>query len=149
MPNKNSSSSSPQEHPGYSSPIQPHSQQIYSTGPPGFHTGNQMEPHSPSTLDNYTAQAHSDHPSHTLSVYRSIPCGWRDDEGNKCSMLVHARDCNDHFATVHSIKRMTRDFEITCRWCPPERMNLRRHNFLRHVKEVHLGCTRPKKGEKV
>ncbi|KAI6022218.1 hypothetical protein PISMIDRAFT_424487 [Pisolithus microcarpus 441] len=148
MPNQNSSSWSPQEYPTYSSPVQLHSQQIYSTGPPGFHTGSPMELHAPRTLDNYTAQGHSDHPSHAPSNNGSIACGWRDDEGKECGMPIRPRDCNDHYATVHGIKRKARGFKITCRWCPPEkRKELSRHNFLRHMREVHLGCSRTKKGE--
>ncbi|KAI6020716.1 hypothetical protein PISMIDRAFT_8692 [Pisolithus microcarpus 441] len=130
-----------QEDPGYSTPIQPHSQQIYSTGSPGFHTGNQMELPAPSTLDNHAAQGHSDHPSHTLSDHRSIPCGWRDDEGHECTMLVHPDDCKDHFADVHGIKRMAWYAKIICHWCPSEKEVSRKY-FLRHMKEVHLGCSR-------
>ncbi|KAI5992926.1 hypothetical protein EDD15DRAFT_956238 [Pisolithus albus] len=146
--NQNSSSWSPQERPGYPSPVQPHFQHIYSAGPPGFHTGNQMELHAPRTLDNYPAQGHSDHPSHTLSDHKSIPCGWRDDEGNECGALVHPDDCKGHFATVHGIKKIKWNVKITCRWCPAEK-EVTRKFFLRHVKEAHLGCSRAKKGGKV
>ncbi|KAI5992923.1 hypothetical protein EDD15DRAFT_956056 [Pisolithus albus] len=148
MSNQNLSSWSPQEHPGYSSPVQPHFQHIYSAGPPGFHTGSSMEMHAPHTLDNYTAQGHSDHPSHTLSDHKSIPCGWRDDEGNECGALVHPDDCKGHFATVHGIKKIKWNVKITCRWCPVEK-EVTRKFFLRHMREAHLGCSRTKKGGKV
>ncbi|KAI5997450.1 hypothetical protein EDD15DRAFT_2410678 [Pisolithus albus] len=148
MSNHNPSSWSPQEHLGYPSPVQPHPQRIYSTGPQGFHTGNQMELHASHTLDNYPAQGHSDHPSHTLSDHKSIPCGWRDDDGNECGTLVHADDCKGHFATAHGIKKIKWNIKITCHWCPVEK-EVTRKFFLRHVKEAHLGCSRTKKGGRV
>ncbi|KAI6022166.1 hypothetical protein PISMIDRAFT_680600 [Pisolithus microcarpus 441] len=73
----------------------------------------------------------------------SRPCGWRDDTGRECGMLVNCGNRKDHFAAAHGIENMAEHVKILCHWCHAEPQTVViRKNFSRHVKEVHLGCPR-------
>ncbi|KAI6154531.1 hypothetical protein EDD17DRAFT_1076527 [Pisolithus thermaeus] len=75
------------------------------------------------------------------------PCGWQDDEGGECGALVSCGNCADHFAAAHGIQNIAYCVQIICRWCPSEpQKTVKRKSFLRHVKEVHLGCPRSENG---
>ncbi|KAI5992940.1 hypothetical protein EDD15DRAFT_2268523 [Pisolithus albus] len=77
----------------------------------------------------------------------SIPCGWRDDKGKKCSKPISYGDCTGHFASAHGITNIAWNVKITCRWCPSEPQKVvTRKNFLRHMKEKHLCCARSDNG---
>ncbi|KAI6022177.1 hypothetical protein PISMIDRAFT_14195 [Pisolithus microcarpus 441] len=60
-----------------------------------------------------------------LSRNQSIetPCGWLHED------------------SLHGIKNMAADVEVLCRWCPlSAQREVIQHNFLRHLREVHLRC---------
>ncbi|KAI6095918.1 hypothetical protein F5141DRAFT_1155951 [Pisolithus sp. B1] len=77
----------------------------------------------------------------------SRPCGWRDDEGRECGVPVNCGNRTDHFAAAHGIKNKACHAKIICCWCPSEpQMAVKRKNFSRHMKEVHLGCPRFENG---
>ncbi|KAL4080020.1 hypothetical protein V8B97DRAFT_680584 [Scleroderma yunnanense] len=65
-------------------------------------------------------------------------CGWTDEHGTMCNIAITYR-CQHHFATVHGITKLSANTIITCRWCYS---NIRRHCFLRHVREAHLKVPR-------
>lgn len=70
-------------------------------------------------------------------------CGWQNEDGSRCGASVSRCNCAGHFAEAHGIKNMAADVEVLCRWCPLGAKNVViRHNFLRHLKEVHLRCPR-------
>ncbi|KAI6018822.1 hypothetical protein EDC04DRAFT_446780 [Pisolithus marmoratus] len=72
------------------------------------------------------------------------PCGWRDSGDRICGILVTYDNLADHLAEIHSIKDLSSDVEIECRWCLPGKM-VKRRNILRHFREKHLGYPRRKK----
>ncbi|KAI5997467.1 hypothetical protein EDD15DRAFT_2245898 [Pisolithus albus] len=77
----------------------------------------------------------------------TVPCGWRDDEGKKCGMLISYGDCSGHFSTAHGITNIAWDVKVICCWCPSEPQRVvTRKNILRHMKEVHLCCARSENG---
>lgn len=74
------------------------------------------------------------------------PCGWRDNEGKKCGILINY-DCADHFAAFHHIRDTAWNVKVICCWCPPEPpKEIGRKNILRHLREAHLYHPRPGKG---
>ncbi|KAI5990043.1 hypothetical protein F5J12DRAFT_863453 [Pisolithus orientalis] len=89
----------------------------------------------------------------TLPKTRSIcdrnvcsPCGWRNDDGKECGIPITYGDCKNHLAAVHNIKNIAWYVEIICRWCSSKaQKKVKRKNMLRHLREVHLCHTRPKK----
>ncbi|KAF8552551.1 hypothetical protein OG21DRAFT_1511354, partial [Imleria badia] len=94
-----------------------------------------------------TAEAHS-LPTKTQvahSCLDTVNCQWTGEgsfkvcgsEITSSSVLVHLRD-------THGIKKLTEDTLIYCGWegCPKR---VRRKNFVRHVRERHLGHLRAKK----
>ncbi|KAI6002659.1 hypothetical protein F5J12DRAFT_209093 [Pisolithus orientalis] len=74
-------------------------------------------------------------------------CGWKGDDGMVCGSPVTSHDLPNHFAAIHGIKNMASDIKVECRWCPPgSRKQVKRESMIRHLREVHLKCPRPKKG---
>ncbi|KAI6046912.1 hypothetical protein EDC04DRAFT_2597695 [Pisolithus marmoratus] len=72
-----------------------------------------------------------------------IECRWRNDDGEICMAPIIPDDCAHHFSDVHGIRDMAWYFKVICRWCPsePKKVVLRK-NFVRHMREVHLHCSR-------
>ncbi|KAI6038162.1 hypothetical protein EDC04DRAFT_2697733 [Pisolithus marmoratus] len=75
-------------------------------------------------------------------------CGWKGDDGQVCGNPVTSDSLANHFAVMHGIKNMASDIKVECRWCPPSsQKRVKRESMLRHLREVHLKCSRPKKGD--
>ncbi|KAI6038122.1 hypothetical protein EDC04DRAFT_2038357 [Pisolithus marmoratus] len=70
-----------------------------------------------------------------------IECRWRNDDGEICMAPIIPDHCAHHFSDVHGIRDMAWHFKVICRWCPSEKVVLRK-NFVRHMREVHLHCSR-------
>ncbi|KAI6022202.1 hypothetical protein PISMIDRAFT_178147 [Pisolithus microcarpus 441] len=76
----------------------------------------------------------------------TVPCGWKDNDGIVCGGPVTSDNLANHFAALHGIKNMASSVKIDCRWCPSGlRKQVKRESMLRHLREVHLRCPRPKK----
>jgi len=60
-----------------------------------------------------------------------------------CNAPITHEGVPRHFKTVHGIKDMGRKTKLQCRW-PNCRSTVVRHNFVRHVREAHLGSKRRK-----
>ncbi|KIM55900.1 hypothetical protein SCLCIDRAFT_29963 [Scleroderma citrinum Foug A] len=91
---------------------------------------------SPSSLANALNNADSTGPI-------SICCQWQGaDDVLRCCMLIKDENLNvpDHFNKVHKIKG-GRKVKIQCRWGDCENTVVR-HNFVRHIREAHLGRER-------
>lgn len=79
-------------------------------------------------------------------------CQYQDRDGGLCMTEITHATVSNHFATCHGIKAMSRGQPITCRWVGCVNRGLKRHNFVRHIREKHLGQTRGsalRKSEKV
>ncbi|KIM63751.1 hypothetical protein SCLCIDRAFT_688125 [Scleroderma citrinum Foug A] len=71
-------------------------------------------------------------------------CQWQgSDDALRCYLLVDHESVPGHFKTVHGIKDMGRKVKIRCRWLDCQQ-TVGRHNFTRHIREVHLGSERHK-----
>ncbi|KAL4075419.1 hypothetical protein V8B97DRAFT_1946662 [Scleroderma yunnanense] len=75
----------------------------------------------------------TDHPS--------TNCLWLDTDSMPCLTPINGDDVPEHFK-AHDIKNKKRKSGIACLWngC---RQIVTRHNFVRHIREVHLGYERP------
>lgn len=74
-----------------------------------------------------------------------VCCGWQNEDGRQCGTPVTYNDCADHFSAVHGIIGMAADIKVLCRWCPSSvGKKIKRKNILRHFREKHLHCPRPK-----
>ncbi|KAI6046913.1 hypothetical protein EDC04DRAFT_945476 [Pisolithus marmoratus] len=72
-------------------------------------------------------------------------CGWINEDGSPCGAPITYANCADHFAIVHGIKDKAADVKVHCRWCTsPVEKKIKRKNILRHLREVHLRCSRSK-----
>ncbi|KIM55903.1 hypothetical protein SCLCIDRAFT_29964 [Scleroderma citrinum Foug A] len=60
--------------------------------------------------------------------------------GLPCHALIDCGSAPEHFKS-HGIKGMTRAEDVPCLWSGCERI-IERHNFMRHVREAHLGHKR-------
>ncbi|KIN98662.1 hypothetical protein M404DRAFT_845852 [Pisolithus tinctorius Marx 270] len=65
-------------------------------------------------------------------------CLYLRDDGNECLEFITCGSVPEHFRDFHAIRNMARDVKITCRW-PNCGCWVQRHNFVRHIREVHLG----------
>ncbi|KAI5997426.1 hypothetical protein EDD15DRAFT_2245655, partial [Pisolithus albus] len=102
-------------------------------------TGSPVTDYSPVVTPNSLPMAYQSR-GHTVS------CGWKNDNGIVCGDLVTSDNLANHFATLHGIKNMASSVKIDCRWCPPSlRKQVKRESMLRHLREVHLRCPRPRK----
>lgn len=68
------------------------------------------------------------------------PCGWIKEDGTRCNTHI-TYDCARHLATAHNIRQQGRRLKVLCCWCDLPRY-IRRSSMLRHVREVHLKCSR-------
>lgn len=66
---------------------------------------------------------------------------WGTDTLLPCCSLISHDEVPDHFKTVHGIKNKGRKEKILCRWDNCGEM-IGRHNFVRHIREIHLGSKR-------
>ncbi|KAI6096733.1 hypothetical protein F5141DRAFT_1152051 [Pisolithus sp. B1] len=66
---------------------------------------------------------------------------WRD--GNECGESITCGTAPEHFRTVHNIKHMSREDEVVCQW-PNCKYDGQKHNFMRHVRQIHMGHMREK-----
>ncbi|KAI6117355.1 hypothetical protein EDD16DRAFT_1008691 [Pisolithus croceorrhizus] len=77
----------------------------------------------------------------------SHSCGWRDDKGRECGIPISYSECADHFAAAHDIKDIAWNVRIICLWCFSEpQKEVIRKNLLRHLREIHLRCSRSENG---
>lgn len=70
-------------------------------------------------------------------------CQWEEpNDLMPCWTLIGYDDVSEHYALVHGIRNMTRTEKIQCYWqgC---KSKIIRHNFVRHIRETHLGYDRP------
>ncbi|KAI6094531.1 hypothetical protein EDD16DRAFT_1684371 [Pisolithus croceorrhizus] len=67
-------------------------------------------------------------------------CLYLHPDGKSCSQLITCAQVPEHFIS-HGIVKKSRRERISCRWyeCPEKVM---RHNFVRHIREKHLGHVR-------
>ncbi|KAI6009685.1 hypothetical protein EDC04DRAFT_852040 [Pisolithus marmoratus] len=66
----------------------------------------------------------------------SQPCLYNQN-GNTCAEPVTCDTMAEHFGAMHDVKRMGREDQISCQW-PNCGRKVRRHNFARHIREMHL-----------
>lgn len=71
----------------------------------------------------------------------SIFCNWHGADGLQCCEPINYDDVPHHFKTVHGIKGLGREVKIRCDWDDCQDIVIR-HNFVRHIREVHLNCKR-------
>jgi len=72
------------------------------------------------------------------------PCGWRRPDGTLCGAEV-TYQCQGHLAMAHGITKLSGKAPVWCKWCRPDHQ-IKRDGLLRHVREVHLGVPRSKRG---
>ncbi|KAI5994027.1 hypothetical protein EDD15DRAFT_2367149 [Pisolithus albus] len=78
--------------------------------------------------------------NNSTSRYNNCPpqqCFYNRD-GNVCLEFITCGSAPEHFRALHSIRDMARDVKIVCQWHGCGRQ-VQRHNFMRHLREVHLG----------
>ena len=68
-------------------------------------------------------------------------CMWRTTSDSQCGMIVHPDTVSGHFRDHHGIKNLGGRDVIVCHWLGCG-IHLARHNFVRHIREVHLGHAR-------
>ncbi|KAI5993760.1 hypothetical protein F5J12DRAFT_428922 [Pisolithus orientalis] len=69
-------------------------------------------------------------------------CKYRDPDGEPCMQEITYATVPKHFATCHGVKAISREQRVTCRWVGCVEKQVRRHSFVRHIREKHLGYTR-------
>lgn len=74
-----------------------------------------------------------------------VLCQYPNSNGTSCGEVISHATISAHFASLHGVKAMSRQAVVACRWGGCER-HVRRHSFLRHIREAHLGLTRKKAG---
>lgn len=67
-------------------------------------------------------------------------CGWIREDGTRCNTSI-TYECTRHLAIAHGIRHRKKHLKILCCWCSPPKP-IRRSSMLRHVREVHLECSR-------
>ncbi|KAF8443240.1 hypothetical protein L210DRAFT_3535191, partial [Boletus edulis BED1] len=95
---------------------------------------------SPDTSDNsyVTGALHTHSPA-------SIRCRWTGSghiEG--CGTQITRENVPAHFQRFHGIRKMKEDVLVCCQWDGCHK-RLRRKNFVRHIREHHMGHPRRKK----
>ncbi|KAG6330005.1 hypothetical protein ID866_9083, partial [Astraeus odoratus] len=58
-----------------------------------------------------------------------------------CGENISCDTAPAHFATRHNIKNLSRDTNVICDWYNCGK-SVVRHNFIRHIREAHLGHLR-------
>ncbi|KAI6017541.1 hypothetical protein BKA83DRAFT_4320912 [Pisolithus microcarpus] len=94
------------------------------------------------TLTNATQEAPAS--GKRLNQYTCCPwtlCLHTDLQGWECLDLINCGTAPDHFKNQHGITNMSREVELVCVWqgCGCQ---VTRHNYVRHVREHHLGHDR-------
>ncbi|KIM51006.1 hypothetical protein SCLCIDRAFT_1224916 [Scleroderma citrinum Foug A] len=74
----------------------------------------------------------------------SKSCGWKRKDGTRCGAVINYY-CQGHLAKAHGITKMSGKRIIWCKWCD-QNHQIKRECVLRHVREVHLGFSRLKRG---
>ncbi|KAI6141544.1 hypothetical protein EDD17DRAFT_1902512, partial [Pisolithus thermaeus] len=78
------------------------------------------------------------------SQYTCCPwnfCLYTDPQGWECLELINCGSAPDHFKNKHGIINLAREVELICMWQGCGRRIIR-HNYIRHVREHHLGHDR-------
>ncbi|KAI9460814.1 hypothetical protein HD554DRAFT_1565685 [Boletus coccyginus] len=110
-----------------------------------LHGPSANEYHSSGTklMDTPTDQLTS-FPTATWSTEPScswVICQWRDEASEICGNVISCESVPKHFRDRHEIKSGDHFRVVTCRWewcC----LNVARKNFVRHIRECHLGHIR-------
>ncbi|KAL4074717.1 hypothetical protein V8B97DRAFT_1740740 [Scleroderma yunnanense] len=68
-------------------------------------------------------------------------CHYVDMDEMICFQPINCEDVPEHLKMIHGIKKMARDMEIPCGWLGCGQF-VQRHNFTRHIREIHLGHAR-------
>lgn len=155
----------------YPSPVSTACTQAPSTHASSFNSGEQLEQHSntsymvggisrdvawgPSqkcvaTAQNLVQEVNSRHkanpdtrcPSHA-KIYAKCPrmrCLRVSANGTPCLRMITCATVSEHFAS-HGVKGKSRREDIPCNWMRCLKL-LKRHNFVRHIREKHLGHMR-------
>ncbi|KAI5980431.1 hypothetical protein F5J12DRAFT_885656 [Pisolithus orientalis] len=69
-------------------------------------------------------------------------CQYQDPDKGLCMLEITCATVSEHFATYHGVRAMSRSQWVDCRWVGCVDKRLRRHSFVRHIREKHLGHTR-------
>ncbi|KAI5984124.1 hypothetical protein F5J12DRAFT_787655 [Pisolithus orientalis] len=77
-------------------------------------------------------------PQTSANNHNPILCLYDLGDGNECLDFITCGTAPGHFSAVHGVKGMARNVEITCGWQDCGSL-VKRHNFMRHVREIHLG----------
>ncbi|KAL4081946.1 hypothetical protein V8B97DRAFT_2020490 [Scleroderma yunnanense] len=80
------------------------------------------------------------HPqNHTCNFWR--PCQRLNLHEELCRELINCITAADHFRDRHGIVGLQRKKPIICQWAGCLKQ-ISKHNYVRHVRERHLGCRR-------
>lgn len=103
------------------------------------HTSLHEEPGDAGSRDKHRVSEHAK-PGFVL-------CEFPNSNGTSgsCGEVISHATISTHFAYVHGVRDMCRQAVIACDWGGCKR-HVRRHSFLRHIREAHLGHTRKKAG---
>ncbi|KAI6101225.1 hypothetical protein F5141DRAFT_288762 [Pisolithus sp. B1] len=76
-----------------------------------------------------------------VNRYASCPftlCLYTDPNGGECWEPINCGSASAHFSDVHGIVNLAREVQLVCMWqgCGS---GVSRHNYIRHVREHHLG----------
>ncbi|KAI6014184.1 hypothetical protein EDC04DRAFT_2756035 [Pisolithus marmoratus] len=70
------------------------------------------------------------------------PCQFLKSNGEPCMQKITYATVSTHFANCHGIKAMSRQQRVVCQWVGCVDKDVRRHSFVRHIREKHLRYTR-------
>ncbi|KAF8552561.1 hypothetical protein OG21DRAFT_111755 [Imleria badia] len=108
-----------------------------------------MENHAPDTgFDNATQTPENAHmiEAHSLvnttqishSCLEEVPCQWTGEGiSETCGAQITCRSVPAHLGNIHSIRKLPEDALIYCWWQECHRQ-VKRKNFVRHIRERHL-----------
>ncbi|KAG9318211.1 hypothetical protein JVU11DRAFT_291 [Chiua virens] len=71
------------------------------------------------------------------SCVAKAQCKWVDDSGRKCAAEISCNMLSAHLRGVHN-KKVEEDGKVSCRWAACLKRSSHK-NFIRHVRECHLG----------
>lgn len=79
-----------------------------------------------------------------VNRYASCPstlCLYTDPDGGECWEPINCGSVSGHFSEVHGIVKLARKVQLVCLWqgCGS---GVSRHNYIRHIREHHLGHDR-------
>ncbi|KAG9311553.1 hypothetical protein JVU11DRAFT_7758 [Chiua virens] len=90
-------------------------------------------------------------PSAAHSCLATMPCHWTtrtDGKSKVCGAKMTCKTVPAHFRDAHSIKNVTANAQIHCRWEGCDKL-VGRKNFTRHVREHHVHHHRVQKSKGV